>query len=77
MAKTAHVVIVEEIYRRQVIIYSNEDDDMLHTMVEQTANDLCDDGIINLDFDDFQERNCKYQRKATENDLRLLSAYNK
>lgn len=65
-----YLVHVTELYSRNVVIYAED-----HYMAEQLANDLCEDGILLIDFDDFNDRNIETIRKAKETDLAIYQAF--
>ena len=72
MSKKPHVVTIEEVSRRRVIIWADDVSE-----AEEIADELCSDGEINLDYDDFQERSCNFQRIANASDVSLLAKYDR
>jgi len=73
--RKAYVVEVEEISRRTIIVYDDAGTDFDSIAAEETTEELCNEGTVNLDAEDFQARNCSYLRPATEKDIRLYEAY--
>lgn len=58
MNKKPYLVTIEETSRRTVVIWADNADGDGLLNAESIAEDLCNDGTINLDFDDFQTRSC-------------------
>lgn len=76
MSKTPCVVTVEEISRKTVIIMVDNDDPNYKLTAEQTAFDLTNSDKIQLDYGDFQERNCRFQHLAAEHEVELYTKAN-
>ena len=74
MAKHAHVVVVEEIYRKRIIVTSDEEkfnaDD-----AQETADALAHACCIDVTDDIPVERNCTTLHEASEEELRILPQY--
>lgn len=75
MAKIPCVVTIEEISRRSVIIMVDPDAEEPHAYAEEIAEELCNTDKIQLDFEDFQERNCQFQHEAAANEMNLLTVF--
>ena len=73
MEKKYFVVTVEEIFRRRVIVKLDTDSDAWD--VESDAEELCNDGTINLGADDLQERNVKFLHEASHEERARLNIY--
>lgn len=61
MKKTAFVVLVEETYRREVVVYA---DDAFEA--EELVEEQCNDGTIDLDGNDFESRNVRWVSEKEE-----------
>ena len=69
------VVTIEEISRRSVIIMVDPDEEEPMSAAEEIAEELCNTDKIAIDYEDFQERNCKFQHIATANELNLYAVF--
>lgn len=58
MNRKPYLVTIEETSRRTVVVWADNADGDGLLNAESIAEDLCNDGTINLDYDDFQERSC-------------------
>ena len=75
MTKKPYLVAIEEISRRTVVIWADDSDGEGRAEAERIAEELCSEGTINLDYDDFQERSCETQRVATQADMSYREKY--
>ena len=64
------LVHVTEIYSRNVVVYAENPD-----MAKELAEELCEEGLLLIDFDDFVDRNVETLRKAKAIDLNIFQAY--
>lgn len=72
-----YVVTIEEISRRTIVVWGDNCQGEGDWHAENYAEALCNNGDIDLDFEDFQERSCTIRRVATEADLKLYPQYGK
>lgn len=70
-ALKAFAVRIEERLVRTVVVYAESAE-----QAEDIAHDLCSDGVVNLDYDDFEVRECKVEREAGNFDLSMRERYN-
>ena len=75
MTKKPYLVTIEEVSRRSVIIWADDSDGEGRAEAERIAEELANNGTINLDYDDFQERSCETQRVATDADMSYREKY--
>lgn len=67
-----YIVTVVERYSRSVVVWAEDPCD-----AEETAYNLCNDGIINIDYDDFDYRDCLSNGISTEAGLDFYEQYRK
>ena len=72
-SKKFYVATVEEVLRRRVIVKCDPDYDTADA--EELIDELCGSGRINLDCDDFQERNVTVLHEASAEELEELPVY--
>lgn len=65
-------IVITETYVKEVEIYASDS-----VEAEQKAHDLCSAGKINLDFDNFVDRNTECRGLSRENDLKLHEVFGK
>ena len=70
-ALKAFAVRIEERLVRTVVVYAESAE-----QAEGIAHDLCSEGVVNLDYDDFEVRECKVEREAGNFDLSMRERYN-
>lgn len=75
MNRKPYLVTVEEVSRRSVIIWADDSDNEGKAEAERIAEELCNAGTINLDYEDFQERSCEARRVATDADMSYREKY--
>lgn len=68
--RTPYLVTIQEISSRSVVIWAED-----RFSAEETAHDLCNNGTIELDGNDFDERNCTCDGVATAGDLETFKDY--
>ena len=64
------LVHVTESYSRNVVVYAGSSD-----MAKALADELCEEGLLLLDFDNFADRNIEILRKAKETDFVVFQAF--
>ena len=64
------IVHVTELYSRNVIVYAENSD-----MAKELADELCEEGLLLLDFDNFADRNIETTRKAKEIDFTVFQVF--
>lgn len=75
MNRKPYLVAIEEVSRRTVVIWADDSDGDGLANAEQIAEDLCSEGTINLDYDDFQERSCEAKGVATAEQMSYREKY--
>lgn len=73
--KKPYLVKIEEINRRYVVILADDSNGDGRLDAEVVADELCDRGVINLDYDDYQGCTCETQRIATRADMDYHEIY--
>ena len=68
--KVPYLVTIQEISSRSVVIWAED-----RFSAEENAHDLCNNGTIELDGNDFDERNCTCESVATAGDLKTFKDY--
>ena len=71
--KKCYVAVVEEVLRRRVVVQCDPwcDEEDAHEAVE----DLCNDGTINLESEDFVSRSVEVLHEATHEEKARLPKY--
>ena len=64
------LVHVAELYSRNVVVYAANSD-----MAKELAEELCEEGILLIDFDNFSDKNIETLRQAKETDLTIYQAF--
>ena len=65
-----YLVHVTEMYSRNAVIYAEDSYSAKHL-----ANDLCEEGILLIDFDNFNDRSIETIREAKESDLPIYESF--
>lgn len=68
-------VRIEETNARTIVM--RVEDDKSEEDINEIVEALCDEGVINLDYEDFAERNIEIQGAASELDKKLFEQFEK